>query len=295
MTAAVADFGIERLVHIDRRIDEHEGEALRDRWEFGRELLAKRDGKGRLPNGYMTDLAERTGKSRRELSYRVQFAERFPSEEELCNALHSYGSWFEVTQRALKRPDATDTDSPPPAAPAEGLVSTIVADPPWQYGNLATRGSTRKHYKTMSIEELCGLDIARNKAADAAHLYLWATAGHLRQAFDVMEAWGFEYKTYLVWIKPQMGLGNYFRVSSELVLFGTKGGLGTNSKSIKNHFEAKRGKHSAKPEKFHQLVMASSPGPYLEMFARCAKDDSLPGMCRCTRCRLGWEVWGNEA
>ncbi|WP_230870817.1 hypothetical protein [Mycobacterium canetti] len=67
------------------------------------------------------------------------------------------------------------------------------------------------------------------------------------QAFDVMDAWGFDYKTYLVWVKPQIGMGNYFRVSTELVLFGAKGGMRTQARDVRNWFEAKRGKHSAKP------------------------------------------------
>jgi N6-adenosine-specific RNA methylase IME4 len=292
--ADLVDLGIERLVHIDRRIDEREGEALRDRWEFGRGMLAARDGKGRLPNGYLSELVERTGKSRSELGFRVQFAARYATEDELSNALDSYSSWFEVTQKALKRTVGPDQDAEPQPVP-EGRFATIVADPPWQYGNTSTRGAAEDHYPTMSIEELCALDIARERAAEQSHLYLWTTAGHLPEAFKVMAAWGFEYKTYLVWVKPQMGMGNYFRVSTELVLFGIKGGIRTNDRGLMNWFEAKRGKHSAKPEKFYDLVTVASPGPYLELFARCRKDRELPGMCRCTACRLGWTTWGNES
>jgi N6-adenosine-specific RNA methylase IME4 len=108
-----------------------------------------------------------------------------------------------------------------------------------------------------------------------------------------MAAWGFTYKTYLVWVKPQMGMGNYFRVSSELVLFGIRGGMRTQDRALMNWFEVKRGKHSAKPEPFYDLVTKASPGPYLELFARCRKDRQL--ICRCSSCRLGWTTWGNEA
>jgi N6-adenosine-specific RNA methylase IME4 len=298
MTAAmqqteVPDLGIERLVHIDRRIDAREGEALRDRWEFGRELLAARDGKGRLPNGYLSALVERTGKSRRELAYRVQFAERFPTEGQLCTAVHSFQSWTEIREKALKRPaDSPEVTTTEPVPAPEGVFSTIVADPPWRYGNTSTRGAAEDHYPTMSIEELCDLDVARERSAEQAHLYLWTTAGHLPEAFSVMSAWGFEYKTYIVWVKPQMGMGNYFRVSTELVLFGIKGGMRTNHRGLMNWFQSPRGKHSAKPEFFHSLVQKASPGPYLEMFARCRKDREL--LCRCSQCRLGWETWGNE-
>jgi N6-adenosine-specific RNA methylase IME4 len=187
-----------------------------------------------------------------------------------------------------------------------GQCCAIIADPPWQYGNTATRAAARGHYKTLSIGQLCGdellpdgtnlvKEVVRPKAADRAHLYLWTTAGHLPQAFRVMEAWGFTYKTYLVWVKPQMGLGNYFRVSTELVLFGIRGEMRTRDMALMNWFEARRGKHSAKPQKFYDLVTKASPGPYLELFARCDRANQLEGTCQCSRCRLGWEVWGNQA
>lgn len=171
---------------------------------------------------------------------------------------------------------------------------TIVADPPWSYGNTSTRGAAEDHYETMSIEQLCDLDVARVGAADRSHLYLWTTAGHLPEAFRVMEAWGFEYKTYLVWVKRQLGMGNYFRVSTELVLFGVRGGLRTNRRDLRNYFEGPRGKHSMKPPTFLDMVTSASPGPYLEMFARCYEDEMLAG-CHCSRCRLGWDTWGNQA
>jgi N6-adenosine-specific RNA methylase IME4 len=296
MTAAAADITVERLVRIDQRIDGHEGDAIRDRWEFGRLMLAARDGAGRLPNGYLTDLVERTGKSRSELKFRAAFAERFPTPQEMANALANCGSWFGIVQSLAKRnTDDPDDIGPPPVLDVEpGTYGTITADPPWRYGNTSTRGAAEDHYPTMSIDELCDLDIARSAAADESHLYLWTTAGHLPDAFRVLTAWGFEYKTYLVWVKPQMGMGNYFRVSTELVLFGVRGGMRTRDRGLRNDFQAKRGKHSAKPKVFQDLVMKASPGPYLELFARCRRDELLHG-CECSRCRLGWSVWGNQA
>jgi N6-adenosine-specific RNA methylase IME4 len=296
----VADLGIERLVHIDHRIDAHEGEALRDRWEFGHLMVAARGGMDRLPNGYLTMLVERTGKSRAELKFRAQFAETYPSEDELANALASYGSWFAVIQHGLTRPDSTVTTLT--TVIPEGQVGTIVADPPWSYGNTSTRGAAEDHYGTMSIEELCDLDpdpknpayVANVRAAEQSHLYLWSTAGHLPEAFRVMEAWGFEYKTYLVWVKPQMGMGNYFRVSTELILFGVRGGLRTSERDIMNYFQARRGKHSTKPLVFQDIVAKTSPGPYLEMFTRCYADQMITG-CTCSKCRLGWETWGDQS
>ena len=207
--------------------------------------------------------------------------------------MHLFDSWTDL-RASLKAEKDAEPNLAEPTPIAEGQFRTFVADPPWRYGNTSTRGAAEDHYPTMSIEELCELDVVPSRAADEAHLYLWTTAGHLPEAFKVMEAWGFEYKTYLVWVKPQMGMGNYFRVSTEMVLFGVRGGMGTNSKSIRNHFTAPRSKHSAKPAMFQDLVVESSPGPYLELFSRCNADEMLHG-CQCSKCRLGWSVWGNQS
>ena len=258
-------------------------------------MLAARDGAGRLPNRYLSALVERTGKSRAELGHRVRFAARFPTEAELSNAVSTFPSWHQAVSALKAEQDAEDNVvGPPPPAP-EGTFGTIVADPPWSYGNTSTRGAAENHYATMSIEELCALDVVREKAAPQSHLYLWSTAGHLPEAFKVMDAWGFEYKTYFVWVKPQMGMGNYFRVSTELVLFGIRGGLRTTQRDIKNYLTAPRQKHSAKPLEFQDIVARTSPGPFLELFARCHAADVLDGSCLCSKCRLGWTTWGNQS
>lgn len=294
MTSPAVDLDIERLVRIDQRIDASESTALRDRWEFGHQMLAARDGAGRLPNGYLAELVERTRKSRSELGRRVQFATMYRTEHELSHAVGQFSSWRDVWQSLKAERDADDNRPVEPQPVPDGQFATFVADPPWRYGNTSTRGAAQNHYDTMSIEELCALDVVRERAADEAHLYLWTTAGHLPQAFEVMTAWGFEYKTYLVWVKPQIGMGNYFRVSTELVLFGVRGGMRTQARDIRNWFEAKRTKHSAKPSIFHDLVAKASPGPYLELFSRCYADGMLSG-CVCSKCRLGWSVWGNQS
>ena len=158
--------------------------------------------------------------------------------------------------------------------------TTIVSDPPWQYDNRSTRNAAAKHYETLTVEDLCDLPVEANATEDA-HLYLWTTNAFLRDAFAVMEAWGFTYKAHLVWVKPQMGMGNYFRISHEHVLFGVRGKLPTQTKNTMSWFQADRTRHSAKPEAFLDLVENSSPGPYLDMFSRAR--------------RFGWTSWGEEA
>jgi N6-adenosine-specific RNA methylase IME4 len=168
------------------------------------------------------------------------------------------------------------------APPRAGEYSCIMADPPWQYGNTSTRGAAEDHYPTMSLNELCELPV-REWAAEKAHLYLWTTNGFLPESFEVVDAWGFTYKTLLTWVKPQIGMGNYFRSSTEHVLFCIRGGMRTIDGNQRNWFEAKRGRHSKKPGLFFDIVEKASPGPYLEMFARQR------------RLSAEWDYWGNEA
>jgi N6-adenosine-specific RNA methylase IME4 len=157
---------------------------------------------------------------------------------------------------------------------------TIYADPPWQYGNQATRASTDNHYETMTVDALCEMPV-REIVSDDAHLHLWTTNAFLFEAKRVMDAWGFEYRSVFVWVKPQMGIGNYWRVSHEFMLLGIRG----KAKSFKerNHMSWKsfnRGKHSAKPDEVRQVIEKVSPGPFLEMFGRKPVE--------------GWTVFGNQ-
>ena len=163
-------------------------------------------------------------------------------------------------------------------APPVGTYAAVVIDPPWSYSNVATRGAAADHYPTMTVDELEQLDIP---SAPNSHLYLWVTNGFLREGLDLLEVWGYRYKTTLTWCKPQIGMGNWFRNSTEHVLFAVKGSLATLRNDVPTWFKADRTQHSAKPESFYDLVESCSPGPWLEMFAR--------------RRRLGWETWGNEA
>jgi N6-adenosine-specific RNA methylase IME4 len=133
----------------------------------------------------------------------------------------------------------------------------------------------------MTVPELKQLPV-QNWAAPEAHLYLWTTTNFLPRSFSLLAAWGFIYVTNLVWSKPQMGMGNYFRVGHEHVLFGRRGKLRTNSRSLSTVFVADRQRHSEKPDLFYDIVEIASPPPYLDMFAR--------------RRRLSpdWDVWGDE-
>lgn len=163
---------------------------------------------------------------------------------------------------------------------AAGLrFGTVYADPPWQYGNQGTRAATGNHYVTMGVEEIATLPVGE-VAAENAHLHLWTTNAFLFDARTIIEAWGFTYKSCLVWVKPQMGIGNYWRVSHEFLLLGVRGSCPFLDKSQQSWLHAKRSAHSRKPREARERIELVSPGPRLELFGRAV----VPG----------WVVWGNE-
>jgi N6-adenosine-specific RNA methylase IME4 len=168
------------------------------------------------------------------------------------------------------------------AAAARGRTrfATIYADPPWKYVNQSSRAAADDHYGTMTVEEICALPVDA-LAADAALLWLWTTNGFLVEALTrVVPAWGFEFKSVLVWCKPQLGTGNYVRVSHEFLLIAARGGLRPDGKNQTSWLVADRDRHSAKPAAFRDIIERISPGPRIELFAR--------------QTRPGWTVWGNE-
>ncbi len=156
---------------------------------------------------------------------------------------------------------------------------TIYADPPWKYGNQATRASTDNHYLTMPTKAIAALPI-RELAADDCHLHMWTTNAFLPESFAIMDGWGFAYKSIFVWCKPQIGLGNYWRVAHEFMLLGVKGKAKFGDRSLRSWQVFARSAHSEKPERIRDMIERTSPGPRLELFGRRSID--------------GWTVWGNE-
>lgn len=164
---------------------------------------------------------------------------------------------------------------------------TIYADPPWEYSNQATRSAAFKTYRvdevtkksTLTVDEIAWLPVKELSAA-RAHLHLWTTNAFLFEAKKIIDAWGFEYKSCFVWVKPQMGIGNYWRVSHEFLLLGVKGSLPFADKSLTSWLEHDRGEHSSKPERIRLMIEKASPGPYLELFGRHVEKD--------------WTICGNE-
>ena len=169
----------------------------------------------------------------------------------------------------------------------------IVADPPWPYpegfgigrvpkGQVNDGRRNALPYECMTLDEIKALPVA-GCAADGCHLYLWTTNRYLRQAFDVMETWGFKYGQTIVWAKKPIGsvLGGAFPACLEFVLFGRRGRLRHIRRAESAWWNWPRTcKHSKKPDQFFDMVATVSPEPRLEPFAR--------------RKREGWTCWGNE-
>lgn len=173
------------------------------------------------------------------------------------------------------------------AGAAGRRYGVILADPEWRFEPWSREtGMDRapeNHYPTSPLETIKARPVARLAAEDCA-LFLWATAPMLPEALEVMAAWGFAYKTQLVWIKDALGTGYWFRSAHELLLVGTRGNvpapaMGTQWASV---LEAPRGAHSAKPPRVHALIEDYFPTlPKIELNARAA--------------RPGWDAWGAEA
>ena len=157
---------------------------------------------------------------------------------------------------------------------------TIYADPPWRYQNQGTRASTSNHYSAdMSVEDICAMPI-HELCEDKCHLHLWTTNAFLFECPRIFAAWGFVFKSTFVWIKPQMGIGNYWRNAHEIMLLAVKGGQTALSQSETSWLQCQRGGHSAKPDEVRDRIVRLSPGPFLELFGR----RPIPG----------WAVYGNQ-
>ncbi len=172
--------------------------------------------------------------------------------------------------------------------------STILADPPWQFqnrtGKMAPEHKRLNRYGPMDLDAIKALPVAE-VTADTAHLYLWVPNALLPDGLEVLRAWGFQYKSNLVWHKIRKdggsdgrGVGFYFRNVTELILFGVRGKNARTlapGRSQVNLLATQKREHSRKPDELYPLVESCSPGPFLEMFARGS--------------RKGWSTWGNQA
>lgn len=172
--------------------------------------------------------------------------------------------------------------------------STVLADPPWRFtnrtGKVAPEHKRLSRYPTLTLGEICELPVAEHLDA-TAHCYLWVPNALLPEGLQVLNAWGFTYKSNIIWHKVRKdggsdgrGVGFYFRNVTEIVLFGTRG---KNARTLSagrrqvNLLATRKREHSRKPDEQYDIIESCSSGPYLELFGRGV--------------RKGWTVWGNQA
>jgi N6-adenosine-specific RNA methylase IME4 len=176
----------------------------------------------------------------------------------------------------------------------QSRFATVLADPPWQFvnrtGKIAPEHRRLSRYGTMTLQEIMDLPV-NDIAKPTAHLYLWVPNALLPDGLAVMKAWGFTYKSNLVWHKVRKdggsdgrGVGFYFRNVTEIILFGARG---KNTRTLApgrrqvNLLATRKREHSRKPDEQYKIIEECSAGPYLELFARGTRN--------------GWATWGNEA
>lgn len=172
--------------------------------------------------------------------------------------------------------------------------ATVLADPPWRFtnrtGKVAPEHRRLSRYETLTTDDICALPVAEHLES-SAHCYLWVPNALLPEGLRVLQAWGFEYKSNLIWHKVRKdggsdgrGVGFYFRNVTEIVLFGVRG---KNARTLApgrrqvNLFATRKREHSRKPDEQYAIIEACSWGPYLELFGRGV--------------RKGWTVWGDQA
>jgi N6-adenosine-specific RNA methylase IME4 len=216
----------------------------------------------------------------------VDYVERFDldslrdlvREQKLARTLSRSGLYKTIDQ-ALRRQEHEDRSDQPPIGTLEGLYEIILADPPWQYEDVKTQSrSIENQYQTASLEEI---KTHIPESAEDSVLFLWATAPLLVEALDVMQSWGFRYRTCAIWDKETIGMGYWFRIQHELLLVGIRGEFSPPEDFLRvsSIFRQRRTTHSTKPEVVYEWIEKVWPHQSkLEMYAR--------------KERQGWTNWG---
>lgn len=182
--------------------------------------------------------------------------------------------------------DKRDAMKKNPVIP-DGKFEIIYIDPPWKYEKDQEffGQNVERHYPTMDYDELLAMDLKQYAASNCV-LYLWATSPKLDIAVDLLRAWGFGYKTSMIWDKVKHNMGFYASIRHEILLIGGIGQTAPTDKSYANQTDSvhveDRTEHSKKPKYFYEMIEKMHPQKKkrIEFFARSK--------------RSGWTSWGNE-
>lgn len=216
-------------------------------------------------------------------SYPARKEPKLPEEDTLKLAAEINRKRLEERRERHLEEGRTSVPAPSFDAPT---FRVVYADPPWRYGQSglvsADWGMAEDHYPTMPLADLKAVPVSRMALPDSV-LFLWATSPMLADALDLMAAWGFTYKSSVVWDKGRSFLGSYVHISHELLLIGTRGSCVADVKHTAGSvFRVPSGKHSAKPDEFRALIDSLyTYGNRIELFRRGEAPE-------------GWHVWGNE-
>jgi N6-adenosine-specific RNA methylase IME4 len=285
------DFTLSEAVAIKRALEPIEKAAAKERQREG----ARRGGRasGKLPEASKGNAADKAAKAagmaRRTLEKAEAVVAAAEAEPEKFNKLVADMDRTGLVSGPFKRlkilRQAEVIRGEPPPLPGNGPYRVIVADPPWPYEKRSEDPSHRATYPypQMSIRQICDTNVASLAHEDCV-LLLWVTNHHMREAFNVLDAWGFEQKTILTWAKDRMGAGDWLRGQTEHCLMTVRGKPVVEIKSHSTLLLAPRRAHSEKPDEFYSLVESLCPAPrYAYLWSRMAREkwdghgDEYPG------------------
>ena len=281
----------ENVVRVDFTPSEKDAiaEALKERERVAakkRMMAGKKEPHGKFPGGQGASrdkVAKAVGTSARSLKKISEVCEAAKAEPEkyqsLVDQMDKTGRVSGVYKKLQTTQQAEKLRAEPPTPP-DGKHRVLVVDPPWSYG----RSDDPTHrtvtpYPTMSLESIRSLPIGEWAHEDSV-LWLWTTNAFMREAFSCLDAWGFQQKTILTWVKPRIGTGDWLRGKTEHCLLAVKGKPTVELTNQSTALVAPMGKHSEKPDEFYQMIEGLCPGSKLDVFAR--------------KSRNGWTAYGDE-
>jgi N6-adenosine-specific RNA methylase IME4/ParB-like chromosome segregation protein Spo0J len=276
------DFTLSEAVAIKRALEPIERAAAKARMLAGKPS-------GKLPKGRAGDKAAKaTGHARRTLEKAEAIVAAAEAEPEkfgkLKDDMDRTGRVNGVYRRLKNTQQAELIRAEPPPLPNRGPYRVAAADVPWPYEIRCEDPSHRgvHPYPTMSIAEICTLPVASIMHEDSI-LWFWTTNFHMREAFKVLDAWGFQHRTILTWAKDRMGMGDWLRSQTEHVIMAIRGSPIVTLTNQTTLLHAPMRAHSQKPVEFYNLVESLCPAPrYCDLFSRYRHNDK-------------WDCHGDEA